>query len=312
MSRTRMLVLAIVALALSGAVTYLTYRILQTRLQPAEETMQVVVASKRLPIGSRLTAEDVRLSNWPKGAPLEGTFSDPGAVVGRGALVAILPNEPILESKLAPREVGAGLSAVIPDGMRAVSIQVNNVIGVAGFVHPGSRVDVILTGTPPPGSATAAGKEAPREDMAAKIVLENIQVIAAGQNVEQDAAGQPQTAQVVTLLVTPEQAAKISLATSDGKIQLALRNPLDLEKVDPPLVYRSALYHGTTLEPTPSRQPSGTAARAASGPGRARILAAPPPPSPPPPPRVFEVELIQGTKRTSEKFQEKPPDVKKP
>ena len=122
-------------------------------------------------------------------------------MVGRGVIVQMFPNEPILESKLAPREAGAGMAVAIPDGMRAVSIQVNDVIGVAGFIQPGSRIDLILTGIPKEGM-----------EMASKIVIENLQVLATGQNVQQDANGKPQTVPVVTLLVTPEQAEKITLA----------------------------------------------------------------------------------------------------
>jgi pilus assembly protein CpaB len=306
MNRTRMLILAFVALALSAGVTYLTYRVLQTRLQPAEETVQVVAAAKRLTLGSRLTAEDVKLTAWPKGVVLEGSFPDPASVIGRAVIISMMPNEPILESKLAPREAGAGLAAVIPEGMRAISVSVNNVIGVAGFVAPGSRVDLILTGQPPPSVTTGLGKTEGGEGMAAKVVLENIQVLATGQNVQQDGSGQAQAVQVVTLLVTPEQAAKIALATGDGRIQLALRNALDLEKVDPPLVFRSALYTGATLEEPPKPVKVAVRPRTIPATGASAM------PPPPPPPRVFEVELIRGIKRESEKFEEKKPEVKKP
>lgn len=297
MNRSRMLTLAVVALILSVGVTYLTYRVLSARLQPPEETTQIVVAAEKLALGSRLTEKDVRLSPWPKGTPLEGSFQDPKAVVDRAILVNLLPNEPILESKLLPKEAGAGLVAVIPEGMRAVAIQVNDVIGVAGFVIPGTKVDLILTGTPP--EAMQGGKG---DEMATKIILENLQVLAAGQNVQQDVNGKPQTVQVVTLLVDPEQAQKIALATGDGRIQLALRNPIDKEQVDPPMIRKSALYAETIAEAPPKPQP---VVRRAAAPRRPPpVVEAPPPPAPP---RVIEVEVIQGSKRATETFEKTKP-----
>ena len=230
MNRTRMIILAVVALMLSAGITYLSYRLLAPRLTPASEMTRIVVASKTLPMGARITEKDVSLESFPKANVPAGSFQDLSAVIGRGAIIQMFASEPVLESKLAPREAGAGLTAAIPDGMRALTIRVNDVVGVAGFVQPGSRVDLILTGTPPNDN-----------ERASKVVLENLQVLATGKNVQQDAEGKPQTVPVVTLLVTPEEAAKIALATGDGPIILALRNPLDLKVVDPPMVPRAAL-----------------------------------------------------------------------
>jgi pilus assembly protein CpaB len=249
----------------------------------------------------------VQLVSWPKGSPLEGSFEDPSKVIGRGLIVPTLPNEPILESKLAPTEAGAGVTAAIPEGMRAVSIQVNSVIGVSGFVAPGSRVDLVLTGTPP-----IEGKVMPGDELASKVVLENLQVLAAGQNVQPDAQGKPQTVQVVTLLVTPEQAERIALASGD-RIQLALRNPLDLKPVNPPMVRRSQLYAGELAEAPQKPKPQPKAVETA--PKRAAVRPSPKPApviEPPPPLRVSVVELIQGSKRTTESFEEKKVEDKKP
>ncbi|MDM7997852.1 MAG: Flp pilus assembly protein CpaB, partial [Acidobacteriota bacterium] len=149
MNRNRMLVLAIVALMLSGGVTYLAYRVLQARIQPPQVTTQIVVAAKKLDLGYRITKDDVKLAEWPKSTPLEGSLDKIELAVDRGTITSLLPNEPILESKLAPKGAGAGLMTMIPEGMRALSIQVNSVIGVAGFVLPGSRVDLVLTAVPP-------------------------------------------------------------------------------------------------------------------------------------------------------------------
>ncbi len=352
MNRNRMLVLAVVALILSGAVTYLAYRLLQSRLKPVDDITQVVVATEKLPLGTRLTEKQVKLSPWPKATPIQGSFSDPAQVLGRGLLVDVYPNEPIMESKLAPKEAGAGLAIAIPEGMRALSIQVNSIIGVAGFVQPGSRVDLILTTNPPDSVKndikgkgkgwTGKGKGwrgnvkgSPEDDVGTKIVLENLQVLAIGQNVQRDVEGKPMTVQEVTLLVTPEQASKIALATGEGRIQLALRNPLDKETVDPPLVFRSALYEGSELEAggklkVSETESEKTAAELGSGPKRkaaaVKVVKAPPPPPPAPAPpavapapHVVTVELIQGAKRASESFEEKKaqeekkvPDEKKP
>src|SRR5262245_51077591 len=123
MNRSRMMLLAVVALLLSGGVTYLAYRVVQSRLQPVAESTKVVVAAQKVVLGARLTEKDVAIAPWPKSNPVEGSFEDPKLLIGRAVLVAISPNEPILESKLAPKEGGAGLQAVIPDGMRAVAIQ---------------------------------------------------------------------------------------------------------------------------------------------------------------------------------------------
>jgi pilus assembly protein CpaB len=214
-------------------------------------------------------------------------FQDINAVTERGVIVPMDINEPVLESRLAPKEAGAGLTTAIPDGMRAISIRVNDVIGVAGFVVPGTHVDVILTGNP--------GKEAPGE--VAKTILENVQVLAAGQNVDSDAQGRPQAAQVVTLLVTPVDSQKLALASSEGRMQLSLRNPLDQEPTSPPLMQSAALYYGGTSVPAPAAPPAEKPVRKVVA-KPAPVL--PPPVAPPAPvaPKKFEVQLIQG--KTSE------------
>jgi len=166
-----------------------------------------------------------------------------------------------------------------------VSIRVNDVIGVAGFVVPGSHVDVILSGSPAQNGATDV----------AKIILENVQVLAAGQNIDQDINGKPQTVQVVTLMVTPEDSQKLALASSEGRLQLALRNPLDKDTPNPPLMQRAALYAGGVLPaPIPTAPAEPPVARV-----RRVVVAAPAPPPPPPPPapveqKKLQVQLIQG------------------
>ncbi len=285
MNRTRMIVITLVALFSSGVVTLLAYQMLSRRLNPtAEDMTQIVVAAEELVLGTRLTAPHLRMVPWPKAVALEGSFFDLEEIVGRGVVVPMLPNEPVMESKLAPIEAGVGLTTAIPEGMRAVAIKVNDVIGIAGFVLPGTRVDVIVVGSP---------DERKRNDTS-KVILENIVVLAAGQNIEQGTDGEPQTVQVITLLVTPEGAEKLALASVDGRLQLALRHPLDLVLNDPPPVKKADLYRqAATSSPPPVRRVSRPRPTA-----RPKVVAVKPPE-----PRLFEVELIQGSVRETFQFE---------
>jgi pilus assembly protein CpaB len=294
MNRTRMVVFAFFALALSGLVAYYAYRMLSNRLAPpTEETVQIVVAAEKLTLGNRLTDPQLRVANWPKANLPEGHFSDPKDIVGRGVIVPMSPNEPVLDAKLASKEAGAGLGSAIPEGMRAVAVRVNDIIGVAGFVVPGSHVDVIIIGTPGASGATTS-----------KIFLENVQILAAGQNVERDVNGKPQNSQVVTMLVTPQDAQKLALA-GDARIQLALRNPIDMA-VENPRGVQTAMLYGTSSVGTPLEAPRPRA--------RPMIVKYAPKPKPEiahpvsvePAIRSVTVEVIRGDKRETSTFQLKP------
>ena len=303
MNRTRMIILAVIALVLSAGVTYLAYRLIAPRLQNQQEMTNIVVTTAACPPGTRLTEKEVTLASWPKTTAPVGSFTELSSVIGRGVIVQMFPSEPVLESKLAPREAGAGMAVAIPDGMRAVSIQVNDVIGVAGFIQPGSRVDLILTGIPKPGMETAS-----------KIVMENLQILATGQNVQQDVNGKPQNVPVVTLLVTPEQAEIITLAVGDGPIRLALRNPMDLKEVNPPMAPRSVLWGGDMLVAEKTGSKVSVEAKVKEGKTIRTTRVAPVAPPPPPPPKITTVELIMGPSKTTSNFQEKQPaaEEKKP
>jgi len=157
MNRSRMFLLAAVAFLVAIGVTAFTYQALSNRFKPTVDTMNIVVAALPVSVGAKLTEADVRVASWPKASPIDGSFAQTSEVVGRGVLVNMVPNEPILVTKLAAEGSGAGLMSTIPDGMRAVSVKVNDVIGVAGFVVPGSRVDLILSGSP-----TSAGRQISR------------------------------------------------------------------------------------------------------------------------------------------------------
>jgi pilus assembly protein CpaB len=208
-----------------------------------------------------------------------GAIGDAAAVVGRGLIEGVVENELILEGKMAPKDAGAGLPPAIPPGMRALSVRVNEVIGVAGYVLPGTRVDVVVTISP--GS-----------EVTSKIVLTNVLVLAAGTKIERDLENnQPISVTVVTLLVNPEEAERLTLATTEGRIQLALRNPLDQAAPPTPGIRPTGLIAGGARPAAPRR----AAPRVVQASG---VPAPPPAPAPPPPPTT--IEIIRGDKRVRE------------
>ena len=220
MTRIRILAILVTALTAGGGLAAGTYRYLQN--VPVKEisvpTRPVVVATANLPLAAELKANDLVVVDWPVDSVPEGVFPSENELVGRGLIDSVVKHEPILAAKLAPEGAGVGLPPVIPPGMRALSVRVNDVVGVAGYVLPGTYVDVV---------ATASPSNRPQE-MTSKIVLSNVRVLTAGTRLEQDTEnGKPLQVTVVTLMVTPTQAERLTLASNEGKIQLALRNPLD-------------------------------------------------------------------------------------
>ena len=191
-------------------------------LEAATPSRSIVVAARDLPAGSVVRREDVETVTWPGSAVPEGFATQAGEVVGRGLIVEVRANEPLLAWKMAAKEAGGGLSITIPEGMRAVSVEVDEVIGVAGFVLPGTRVDVLATVMP--------GTD--RRQTTTRTILQNVRALAADQRYQQEIQGEPQYVTVVTLLVTPTQAEALTLAATEGRIQLALRNTLDAEEID--------------------------------------------------------------------------------
>lgn len=190
-------------------------------LEAAAPSRTVVVAARDLPVGSIVRREDLESVPWPGSAVPEGFSVQIGEVVGRGLIVEVRKNEPLLDWKLAEKEAGGGLPITIPEGMRAVSVEVDEVVGVAGFVLPGTRVDVLATVMPGTDRARTT----------TRIILQNIRALAADQKYQQDIDGEPQYVTVVTLLVTPPEAEALTLAATEGRIQLALRNTLDSDEV---------------------------------------------------------------------------------
>jgi pilus assembly protein CpaB len=278
MTRVRIFTVLVIALAAGGTLAFGTYRFLEN--QPVQTvtvpTRKVVVANADLSLGSELRRDDLKAIEWPASAVPAESFQDPAELVGRGLIASVVTNEPILPGKLASKEAGSGLPPIIPAGKRALSVRVNEVIGVAGYVLPGTRVDVVATQSP----------NGRTEDMTSKVVLSNVEVLTAGTRLEQDTQdGKPMQVTVVTLVVTPEEAERLTLASSEGKIQLALRNPLDLESPA-----TAGVKPGVLMGVAQQRPVAPGPRRASSAP-----QAAPAPAYTQPAPTV---EIIRGDKRS--------------
>src|SRR4051794_23894258 len=220
MARMRVLLVLLVAIAAGGGLAYGTYKYVQNVPASAASlpTRSVVVAAVDLQVGAALRQEDLKVIAWPAASVPTGAYDKTDGLIGVGLVMPVIQNEPLLPMKLASKDAGSGLPIMIPEGERAMSVRVNEVIGVAGYVLPGTRVDIVAV-------ASATDNKA---DTTSKVVLTNVQVLAAGTKMEQDdEKGKPMPVSVVTLLVDPEQAERLTLASTEGKIQLALRNPLD-------------------------------------------------------------------------------------
>lgn len=249
------------------------------------ETKDVVVATRPLGIGVMVKPADVKLAKVPTDGYPKGAFSKVEEVLDRPVISNILLDEPLLEGRLAVKGSGLGLAPTIPVGMRAVTVRVNDVAGAAGFVLPGLRVDVLVTGHPPS-----------QESNMTTTVLQNVLVLSAGQAMQSDARGTPVSVSTVTLLVTPTDAETLTLANGEGRIQLVLRNSSDqaIEKTPGRLV--AELYTGAS-------KPVARPARAVAPASRPVVMIAPPvtvPVTPPPPPPPDQIVVIRGDKKTVE------------
>ena len=278
MNRIRIFIVLALAVTVGGAFALATYRWQKTPATTVEKlpTRPVVVAVANLDLGASLRPEDVRTIDWPAESVPAGAFEHVEDVVGRGLIQPVVQNEAILPNKLASKDAGAGLAPVIRPGYRALSVRVNDVVGVAGYVLPGTHVDVVVTINPT--------QQYP--DVTSKVVLTNVEVLGSGTKIERDTEqGKPIAVSVVTLLVNPTDAEKLTLASTEGKIQLALRNPLDPAAPMTTGVRPAALLGYVSPRPV---------ARIASAAPRATApVAIAPPPSP-------TVEIIRGDKRTQE------------
>ena len=277
MNQNRMVIGLAIALIVAFVLSTFVYKQFQkaSAVKPID-TEHIVVAASAMPLGTRVDASNLKLIPWPSGEPVAGTFNSIDQAANRALITPVAANEMILDSKLASKESGAGLPAVIPQGMRAMSVAVNDVVGVAGFVTPGTKVDVLATGK-------LVGQNHTEDDTITRTILENISVLAAGQKIEQDRDGKPQIVPVITLLVSPEDAARLAMASTQGKIQLALRNTVDSKRVEPPSVLEANLF-------------SGGAPQAAPTPKKIAVRNVTPPPAP------YTIEVITGNKRENKSF----------
>jgi len=239
-------------------------------------TTLVIVAAADIKLGNVLRDVDLATSEIVGPVP-KGAIVDRRQAIGRGVISNIYQDEPILENRLAAAGSGGGLAATISPGMRACAVKVDDVVGVAGFVTPGMRVDVLISGNPP--GATNAN-----EGTKVKTLLQNIEVLSAGTDIQKDGEGKPKSVQVVNLLVTPEQAEDLSLASNQTHIQLVLRNPLDTQIAQPPGTAMASLF--TDKNSVPPKPRNVTVSRTA----------------PKPASRVYLIQVFNGSKRSEEKF----------
>jgi len=284
----------IVALGASAVL----YKVLQSRPQTAKAApaaVTIALAAHDLEVGTLLKEEDIVLTEWSSAVPA-GATSKIDDVKGRGVITPIYAKEPLIESRLAPKGAGAGLASMIPPGQRAVAVRVNEVVGVAGFVVPGMRVDVLISGNAPGGNNSMG--------TVTKTMLQWIEVLSAGQDFKKDNEGKPITVQVITLLVTPEQAEQLSLASTQTSIQLILRNKLDREVTKTPGTAVANLFSGTSgislprpaaSDGPPVRRPAPRPAPVAA---LGRDLATPPAKK-----ESFTMEIINGSAKTEKKFE---------
>ena len=278
----RVQLILLTAFVVASLACYVVYRVVGNRIAASRPTTtRVVVAANDIKLGTVLKDTDLGTVELSGSAP-KGAIFDKQQVVGRGVISDIYQGEPILESRLAAPGAGGGLAATIHQGMRACAVRVDDVVGVAGFVTPGMHVDVLISGVPP-GDPSAAN-EGPK----VKTLLQNIEVLSAGTDIQRDVDGKPLPTQVVNLLVTPEQAEQLSLASNQTKIQLVLRNPLDTATVAPPGSAVSNLFTGVKAQTATVSRP--------------RIMSAAVPHAAPAPPKVFMVQVFNGSKRSDEKF----------
>jgi len=280
------------ALLVSGVFYQMTGRSNTARKAEPLDERDLVVTARPLGVGVMVKPADVKVVKVAASAFPKGAFSKVEDVLDRPVISNVLLEEPLLEGRLAAKGSGLGLAPTIPVGMRAVTVRVNDVAGVAGFVLPGMRVDVLVTGHPPSGA----------EDLTAT-ALQNMLVLSAGTTIQPDARGQAMPSPTVTLLATPEQSETLTLAGNEGRIQLVLRNSSDQTIQKTPGRYISELYGSSERKPVVKAAAGGAAA-----PPRPRpvVVAAAPPPPPPPPPAPDQIVMIRGTLRSVETIPNRP------
>lgn len=275
----RLLTVLVISFIVAGSCALLVYRLVGSRMSSTRmsSTSRVVAAAGDIKLGTILTAANLTTiqiaGTLPKGAILK-----PEDAVGRGAITNLYQGEPLLESRLASLGSGGGLAATIRQGMRACAVKVDEVVGVAGFVTPGMRVDVVISGIPP-------GPPNPAEGPEVRTLLQNIEVLSAGTDIQKDNESKPQQVKVVNLLVTPEQAEVLSLASNETHIQLVLRNPLDTQVAQMPGTGMSSLFADPNKVPVLTK--------------KVALIKNPKKAAPP----IYSIEVFNGSKRSDLKFE---------
>jgi len=282
MNRKALMIFLLIAFIVSSGAAYFVWQKLTGNISAASHrsnTVQVVAAAENIKLGTVLAAGNLSTIEIAGTLPV-GVIHESKNAIGRGVTTDLFQGEPILESRLAVAGSGGGLAATIPNGMRVCAVKVDDVVGVSGFVTPGMRVDVLISGIPP--GAPTAGPDA--QGSVVKTLLQNIEVKSAGTDIKKDNEGKPQQVQVVNLLVTPAQAETLSLAASQTHIQLVLRNPLDTQVAQVDQDSMANLFSGAATKPNATRHGSGHMAVKK-------------------PALVFlSVEVWNGTKKTEVKF----------
>jgi pilus assembly protein CpaB len=271
------------ALVISSVFYQMTARAGSPKKAEPTDLHDIILAARPLSVGTTVKPADIKIGKTPAAAFPKGAFTKPEEVIDRPLVSNILMDEPILEGRLAARGSGLGLAPVIPVGMRGVTVRVNDVTGIAGFVLPGMRVDVLVTGRPPnvEGSVTTTP-------------LQNMLVLSAGTVMQADSRGQAMPAATVTLLATPEQAETLTLANADTRIQLVLRNGSDQTIEKTPGRELAELYG----ERASRKKPVAENAAPKPRPRPIAVVASAPPPPPPPPPD--QIVVIRGTQKSVE------------
>ncbi len=278
MNSKRIVLALALALAIAGVFSFVVYQYQKKQKETAARYIKLVAATKPLPAGSPITEDSIALIDWPASMAIPGHFEDLNLVKNRVTIYPISEHQPILERDVAQAGSGIGLTVKIPEGMRAVSVRSNDVVGVAGFLYPGSHVDVLVT-SKLVGSTPLT-----------QTILPNVEVLTAGQRIEPDPQGKPETVNVVTLLLKPEDGEKLVLAASQGQIQFVLRNGADQNTPDTKPVDMTDLMAGVKKPVAP------------------KAISVPRPvvrveKEKPPQVVYYEVETIKGTHRSVEKFQ---------
>ena len=302
--RNKRLIIALLAAITFGLIAAVSVKQYLLSAQAFSRTNDVVVAKVEIPVGSRIIPEQLGIAQFPADVTPVGAIAKIDEnLIGRVVVTSISPKDPVTEAKLAPVGSLGGLSSVIPEGYRAMTVKVDDVVGVSGFIMPGTLVDIVVVIQPPKGTAN--------DETISKIVLQNIKVLASGQNIDKPKNDREveRSVRAVTLQVTPEQAEKLALASSEGKLQLVMRNSVDQADEQTSGANKRTLLTGerATLVPEPGIGSNSAPKAAPSSPRRyvprpaVKETTAPKTTQPPPAPRPT-VEVIKGGKKEIQDF----------